>query len=141
MSSDSSHITSKFTTRIEREGERYLIEVPAQEFDYGTLSEGDICRITIEVVESGPNEDGERTQNEEPNAPVSIGDNRTVEIESIGDEGDGIARVDQGYVVIVPETEPGDKVEIEITDVTPNVGFAEVVDKSNTTANATKRSE
>ena len=137
MNSDSGHVTSKFTTRIEREGGRYLIEVPGQEFDYGTLSEGDICRVSIEVVESGQAENGGRSQNNESDAPVSIGDRRTVEIESIGDEGDGIARVDRGYVVIVPGTEPGDNVDIEITDVTPNVGFAEVVDKTSRTANAT----
>ncbi|WP_435158627.1 TRAM domain-containing protein [Haladaptatus sp. DFWS20] len=56
-----------------------------------------------------------------------MGDHRTVEIESIGEQGDGIARVDRGYVIIVPDTENRDRVTVEINDVTPTIAFAEVV--------------
>ena len=127
MSSHSGEVASKFTTSIEREAGRYVIEVPEREFEYGTLSAGDVCRVSIEIVDSGAKKE-EGSQRDQPQAPVSVGDQRTVEIESIGDEGDGIARVERGYVLIVPETEPGDEVLIEITDVTPNVGFAQVID-------------
>lgn len=61
--------------------------------------------------------------------PVQEGDQRTVDIEDIGEQGDGIARVDRGYIVIVPDTEQGERVTIEITDVAETVGFAEVVSR------------
>lgn len=50
-----------------------------------------------------------------------------VDIEGIGDQGDGIARVERGYVVIVPGTEINERVEIEITSVTETVAFGEVI--------------
>jgi predicted RNA-binding protein with TRAM domain len=52
-----------------------------------------------------------------------------VEIEDIGEQGDGITRVERGFVVIVPDTEQGERVNIEITDVGENVAFAEVTER------------
>ncbi|MFQ3285854.1 23S rRNA (uridine(2552)-2'-O)-methyltransferase [Natronomonas sp.] len=57
-------------------------------------------------------------------APVRKGDQVEVEIEDVGREGDGIAKV-EGYTVFVPDAEPGDEVEIEVTDVKPRFGFGE----------------
>lgn len=65
----------------------------------------------------------------ESTPPVTEGDYRTVEIETIGDQDDGIARVERGYVVIVPGTDPHERVEIEITSVAETVAFAEVVER------------
>lgn len=65
----------------------------------------------------------------EPEPPVDRGDEVTVDIEGIGDQGDGIARVDRGYVIIVPDTEKGERVKIRVTSVKQNVAFAEVVDR------------
>lgn len=64
-----------------------------------------------------------------PEPPVDRGDEVTVDIEGIGDQGDGIARVDRGYVIIVPDTEKGERVRIRVTSVKQNVAFAEVVDR------------
>ncbi|MHC1577598.1 deoxyribonuclease [ANME-1 cluster archaeon ex4572_4] len=61
-----------------------------------------------------------------PNAPLNIGETYEVEIEDVGREGDGIARV-EGFVVFVPNTKKGDKVKIKVTKVSRRVGFAEVV--------------
>ena len=61
--------------------------------------------------------------------PVSAGDRRTVDIESTGDQGDGIAKIDRGYVLIVPETTVGDCVTVEIDHARDNVGFATVVNR------------
>jgi predicted RNA-binding protein with TRAM domain len=61
--------------------------------------------------------------------PVEEGDQRTVEIEDIGDQGDGITRVERGFVVIVPDTKQSERVTIEITDVRENVAFADVVER------------
>lgn len=63
--------------------------------------------------------------------PVQEGEVREVEIEDIGDQGDGIARVERGYVIIVPETDEGDRVTIEITNVRENVAFGEVVESED----------
>jgi predicted RNA-binding protein with TRAM domain len=60
---------------------------------------------------------------------VEIGDTREVEIESLGDQGDGIARIDRGYVIIVPDTGVGDHVTVRIEETKENVAFAEVVDR------------
>ena len=54
-----------------------------------------------------------------------------MDIEDIGEQGDGIARVERGFVVVVPDTEQGERITIEITDVRENVGFAEVVDRED----------
>ena len=61
--------------------------------------------------------------------PVEEGDRRRVEIEDIGEQGDGITRVERGFVVIVPDTDKGERVVVEITDVAETVAFAEVVER------------
>lgn len=61
--------------------------------------------------------------------PVTEGETRDVVIEDTGEQGDGITRVERGFVVIAPDTEPDEHVEIEITDVRENVAFAEIVDR------------
>ena len=60
---------------------------------------------------------------------MSAGERRTVEIENTGDLGDGIAKIDQGYVLIVLEIPVGDRVTVEIDHARENVGFATVVDR------------
>ena len=57
-------------------------------------------------------------------APVREGDRIEIEIEDVGREGDGIGKV-EGYTLFVADTEPGDTVEVEITDIKPRFGFAE----------------
>lgn len=61
-------------------------------------------------------------------APVKEGEVVDVKIDSVGDKGDGIARV-EGFVVIVPGTNKGDEVKVKINKVLRNVGFGEVVGK------------
>lgn len=60
-------------------------------------------------------------------APVEAGDRIEVGIESVGSEGDGIAKV-EGYTLFVPGAEAGDTVEVVVDDVKPKFGFAERVD-------------
>jgi predicted RNA-binding protein with TRAM domain len=50
-----------------------------------------------------------------------------VTIETLGDKGDGIAKIERGYVIIVPDAELGDEVTVEITSVRDNVSFASVI--------------
>ena len=56
-------------------------------------------------------------------------------IESVGDQGDGIAKVERGYVVIVPGARPGDEVEVEIQNARENVAFGEVIETTSPAAN------
>ena len=58
--------------------------------------------------------------------PVKEGDTYDVEIEGVGEKGDGIARV-EGYVIIVPNVQKGDKVKVKINAVRGKVSFGEVV--------------
>ena len=60
-------------------------------------------------------------------APVREGDQLDVDIEDVGSEGDGIAKV-EGYTLFVSGTEAGETVEVRVTDVKPRFGFAERVD-------------
>ena len=58
--------------------------------------------------------------------PVKEGDTYDVEIEGIGDKGDGIAKV-QGYVIVIPNVKKGDRVKIKINAVRGRVSFGEVI--------------
>jgi 23S rRNA (uridine2552-2'-O)-methyltransferase len=60
-------------------------------------------------------------------APVEVGDELTVEITATGEEGDGIAKIEE-YTVFVADAEEGDRVQVRIADVKPRFGFAERVD-------------
>jgi len=86
-------------------------------------------RSTAEQPEESAGEFADAGETTEPEPPVDRGDEVTVDIEGIGDQGDGIARVDRGYVIIVPDTEKGERVRIRVTSVKQNVAFAEVVER------------
>ena len=58
--------------------------------------------------------------------PVKEGDTYDVTIEGIGEKGDGIAKI-QGFVIVVPKTQQGQRVKVKITAVRGKVSFAEVV--------------
>jgi predicted RNA-binding protein with TRAM domain len=60
-------------------------------------------------------------------SPVNVGDEFDVEIETIGEKGDGLAKV-KGFVLFMPGTKEGDKVKVRVTKVFRKVGFAEIVD-------------
>ena len=62
-------------------------------------------------------------------APVRVGDELDVKIESTGEKGDGIAKKN-GFVLFVPGTKEGDEVKVKVTRVLRRVGFAEVVGKA-----------
>lgn len=59
-------------------------------------------------------------------APVKVGDELDVTIESVGAKGDGVAKKD-GFVLFVPNTKQGENVRIRVTRVLRKVGFAEIV--------------
>ena len=59
-------------------------------------------------------------------APVKVGDELDVEIEAVGEKGDGIAKI-KGFVLFVANTNKGDSVKVRVTRVLRKVGFAEVI--------------
>jgi 23S rRNA (uridine2552-2'-O)-methyltransferase len=61
-------------------------------------------------------------------APVVEGDIETVTISDVGDEGDGITKI-EGYTIFVPGVQQGETVNIEIIDRKPRYGFAERIDE------------
>lgn len=56
-------------------------------------------------------------------APVQEGDIATVTISDMGEEGDGIAKI-EGYTVFVPGAQQGEEVDVEIVDRKQRYGFA-----------------
>ncbi|KAA9401165.1 TRAM domain-containing protein [Haloarcula sp. CBA1131] len=122
-----------FAATVEEQNDSYVIEVPAQELRLGDLQQGETYRVAL--LSASTDNDIEQTdtppQHEQrlPKPPVEVDEQRTVEIEDIGDQGDGITRVERGFVVIVPDTNLGERVIIEITDVGQNVAFGEVVER------------
>lgn len=119
-----------YSGQVERRGDRYVVEVPESEVSVGDVDAGTVYRIALLGTDTSKREreTTERSRGGQ-SPPVDEGERRTVDIEDIGEQGDGIARVERGYVVIVPDTELGERVTIEITDVKANMGFAEVVER------------
>lgn len=64
---------------------------------------------------------------ENMNQPVEIGDICQLECINLGTQGDGIFKKD-GFIVIVPGTEPGKTYDIKITKVCMKVAFGEIVE-------------
>ena len=124
-----------FSASVEQDNDSYSIEVPHEELDVGTVSAGETYRVVI-LEDSHP--DSSENQHDETHAesstssstpPVSQGETREVTIETLGDQGDGIAKIERGYVLIVPGARPDDEVTVEITQVRENVAFADVRDQ------------
>ncbi len=126
MAQHHTEVDCKFTTRIEECDGRYVITIPDREVKYRTVSPGDVVQVSVQRAR-GHEEEGDPSENRSP--PVAPGDRRKVEIEDIGEKGDGIARVERGYVVIVPDVELGEELEVEIEEVQENFGFARRIDR------------
>ena len=122
-----------FSGQVEERNGSYMIEIPEQELRLGNLEADETYRIAVlpspTTSETNTTDDDPQSQQTSQTPPVEEGEQRTVEIEDIGDQGDGITRVERGFVVIVPDTKQSERVTIEITDVRENVAFADVVDR------------
>lgn len=135
-------LRSVFSATVHERGGTYVVEVPAEELSHDAISPEETYRIAVlDSPSTAPDEresaSGDRAQCDRqrgsPGPPVEEGEIRDVTIETVGDQGDGIAKVDRGYVVIVPTAQPGDKPTIEIEQVQENVAFASVVDSNSRT--------
>lgn len=133
-----------YETTLEERGDEFVLTLPKELVDDGSVTTGTRYRVALleSVSESHPprSESSEATpqvteptpeqQVESQGPPVEAGDVRSVTIDTLGDQGDGIAKVERGFIVIVPGTRPGDRVDVEITNVADSVAFAEPVSKA-----------
>jgi predicted RNA-binding protein with TRAM domain len=136
-------LRSVFSATVQEQDGAYVLEIPAREVDHDAVTAGETCRVAMlssPTSEGGRDEPSQRStrsgndrQQGPPEPPVEEGEVREVTIETLGDQGDGIAKVERGYVVIVPDAQPGDEPTIEIDDVRQNVAFASVVEPDSRT--------
>ena len=120
-----------FNAEVERKGDEYVVTVPQREIDTGAVEPGDIYRVAL--IARGETETTDRSREtapSQPQPPVERGEIRYVEIEDIGKQGDGIARVERGYVIIVPGAEVGERVKVEITEVKSNFAVGEIIEET-----------
>ncbi|AAV46138.1 putative RNA-binding protein with TRAM domain [Haloarcula quadrata] len=155
-----------FTAPVEEQHDSYVIEIPKQEVELGTLAPETLYRIALfQSAAEAPASQSESHSKQEPQSgsdsrqepqsssqsglqsdsqsdersrepefgpsspPVAEGETRVVEIENIGDKGDGVARIDGGYVVIVSNADVGERLRVEMDQVRENVAFAEIVER------------
>jgi predicted RNA-binding protein with TRAM domain len=119
-----------FSADVTDEGDRYVVEVPKREVDTGSIGPGETYRVAListHEASAEPTEDSRPAHNG-PQPPVEPGEIRYVEIEDLGKQGDGIARVERGYVIIVPGGEVGERVKVEITEVKSNFAVGDILE-------------
>ncbi|EMA55763.1 TRAM domain-containing protein [Halococcus thailandensis] len=152
-----------FTGSVTEAGDSYTIEVPEDELDVGAITAGETYQVAIlgDTASVGSDDQQEPPNTAASEPPVSRGEIREVTIEALGDQGDGIAKIERGYVVIVPDAQPDDEVAlgdqgdgiakiergyvvivpdaqpddevtVEIMDARENFAFAEIRDQSET---------
>lgn len=134
----SDDLLTVFTAEIESGNRGAVVSVPDRELAIGDLERGGRYRVAIlppaagaDDSEGGAESRSARAENRPQRGagpPVDEGEELDVEIEDVGDQGDGIARIGPGYIVFVPSTEVGDRVTIAITEARENFAFAEVVE-------------
>jgi predicted RNA-binding protein with TRAM domain len=124
-------LRSVFSATVrERDGE-HVLTIPESELTHEAVTAGETYRIavletrTTGASDTEPTRDADRTP--QPGPPVEEGEVREVTVEAVGDQGDGIAKVERGYVVIVPDGRPGQQPTVEIDEVRKNVAFATIV--------------
>ena len=126
-----------FSATVREEGDRYVVEVPKREVERGSLSSGDTYRVALidgdtngtDTTTSTSSPSGPTGAENEPQPPVEKGEVRYVEVEDIGKQGDGIARVERGYVIIVPGADVGERVKIEVSEVKSNFAVGEIIEE------------
>jgi predicted RNA-binding protein with TRAM domain len=75
-----------------------------------------------------------------PPKPVEVGKEYDVEIQETSRRGEGITRI-EGLVVFVPNTKPGDKLRIKITNIGRRFAEAEVIGEAKEASEEEEESE
>jgi predicted RNA-binding protein with TRAM domain len=123
-----------FSAEVTRSDDSYVVEIPRREVETGDVDAGDVYRIALiertDAPAAADDEEPSSADPAEPQPPVEEGEVRYVEIEDLGKQGDGIARVERGYVIIVPDSEVGEQVKIEVTEVKSNFAVGEILEET-----------
>lgn len=131
----SESLLTLFSGKIEKQGDSFVVEIPERELEIGNLNRDEVYRIAItpgvRETKSRPTSPDFGTTSASEGPPVEEGEILDVEIEDMGDQGDGITRVGPGYVVIVPDTKVGERVSVEISEAKENVAFADVIKRKD----------
>lgn len=127
----SDNLLCLFNAEITRQNGDYVVSIPQHEIDAGTVSPDTVYRIAVIArnTSSGESTRADRAPTQ-PQPPVEEGELRYVEIEDLGKQGDGIARVERGYVIIVPGAEVGERVKVEIMEVKSNFAVGEIIEET-----------
>jgi predicted RNA-binding protein with TRAM domain len=75
-----------------------------------------------------------------PSKPVEIGKEYDVEIQETSRRGEGITRI-EGLVVFVPNSKPGDKLRIKVTNIGRRFAEAEVIGEAKEAAEEKSETE
>lgn len=133
-----------FTTTVSEDEDSYTIEVPASEVELGAVDPETPVRVGVYAQDRSEAErDGRRGSESSSKGtharspPVDEGEQRTVTIEHLGEKGDGIAKVESGFVLIVPDADVGEELDVEIKRVNENFAIAEPLEGENTEAEPT----
>lgn len=125
---DDATVLCLFNAEITVAEDEYVVSIPRREVETGALEPDSTYRIALVDHETGTESEGVETPPGEPQPPVEPGEIRYVEVEDIGKQGDGIARVERGYVIIVPDADVGDRVKVEVTEVRGNFAVGDVIE-------------
>jgi predicted RNA-binding protein with TRAM domain len=126
-----------FSAEVSASGDTYTVEIPQREIETGSVDPGETYRVALisENTESRQSASSSSSSSptpdqvsSQPQPPVEGGEIRYVEIEDLGKQGDGIARVERGYVIIVPDADVGERVKVEVTEVKSNFAVGEIID-------------
>lgn len=122
MTSTTIQIDSLFDRKFEKDGDDFVIRLPAHKCDLSLFDPGSPVVITLE--QGGHHE----ATDVDSQPPVEEGETLNVDIEELGRQGDGIAFVEESFVVFVPETDVGDSVMVQIDSTDENFAHASVVE-------------
>jgi predicted RNA-binding protein with TRAM domain len=133
----SESLRSVFSAPVCEQDGSYVIEIPSSEIEHETIQVDDTHRIAIfessastassERATSRSRRSQSSSSRGSPEQPVDEGEIREVTIEAVGDQGDGIAKIERGYVLIVPGGRPGQQPTVEIERVQENVAFTNII--------------
>jgi len=136
MTEISESLLCLYSAEIDSNGDTYTIDVPKRELNLGQIEATDTVQVALldseteTATASTDTASTTSTATRDDQPPVSEGDVLDVEIETLGDQGDGIAKIGPGYVIIVEGATLGDKPTVRITDAQANVAFADIVERS-----------
>lgn len=134
-------LRSVFSATVHERDGTYVIDIPSRAINHDILTSEETYRVALldlPTPTESPNQRSPRAdrpqtsrRRQDQSPPVNEGEIRDVTIETVGNQGDGIAKVERGYVVIIPGVQPGDEPTVEIEQVQENVAFASVVDSDS----------